>query len=583
VQTDIFSLGVVFYEMLTGVHPFRKKTALETIVAILKEDAPPMNRWSVEAPELFERLEGKMLTKDRGKRYRSLTEVHSDLGRLREDSGRRLPDTSRKSLLRFWPAAILVLAVALLGIYWSGFSPSESGDAVDLHNTRVVEVRKSIAVLPLENLTGDPGQDYFVDGMTEALTTELSRLRALKVIARTSVMRYKETDKSAREIAGELGVDVLVEGSVLRAGNEVRITTQLIDGSTEEHLWVQSFDRELNNILALHSDVARAVAREIQIVVTPEETAHLAATHSVEPEAYELYLNGRYHYNKWTTEGFRKAADYFQQAITHDSDYAPAYAGLVGCYQWFAWFGVMPAKDAYARFEAPLKRALEIGDSLAEVNLVRADTSFYFEWDWERAEKEYRRAIELNPSFARAHSYFAWYLAAMDRFSEALAAARTGLQLDPFSTAAKLTLGEIYFNARQYEQAITEYRQSIQLDPNDPAPYNWLATVYEHQGMYELAVRARRRALTLSGDRPQDAAELGNSYRESGTEGYLMWRLGRLEDQYAPYTIAEIHAQLGDQAQAFAWLEKAYQQRHTQMVMLKVSPSWDSLSGDPRF
>jgi len=583
-RSDIFSFGVVLYEMVTGIHPFRRESANDTISAALNEDPAPLSRYLNDTPEALQHILRKMLAKDRRRRSQSMREVQNDLEQLVDDSGRAPLAASQKVPRWLWLVPIpALLLVVLLGIYWSDFSQSESGGTADPQLAQTVQDRKSIAVLPLENLTGEAEQDYFVDGMTEALTAELSKLGAFKVIARTSAMRYRQTDKSAREIARELGVDVLVEGSVLRAKNEVRITAQLIDGNTEEHLWAQSFDRELTSILALHSDVAQAIAREIQIAVTPAEETDWASARPVNPEAYELYLKGRYHHNKWTAEEFEKATEYFRKAIEVDPNYAPAYAGLVECYQWFAWFGSLPSREAYAKFDAPLRKALEIGDTLPEVNLRRADTSFYFDRDWGRAEREYKRAIELNPSFAKAHSSYAWYLMAMGRFPEAIVAAEIGLQLDPFSTAAKLTLGEVYYNAHQYEQAVTEYRQSIELEPNGPAAYEWLASAYEQKGMYEDVVRARQKAMTLSGARPEEVAALAHAYSVSGSKGYLMWRLERLKDQYAPYNIAEIYARLGNREQAFAWLEKAYRQQHTQMVLLKVSPSLDPLRDDPRF
>lgn len=584
-QTDIFSFGIVIFEMVTGVHPFRRESVSDTTSAILNENPAPMSRHGVDPPGVLNRLVQNMLAKERRDRPRSMSEVSAELAGLTADSGGfRHAEKGRSSPLTWRvAAAVLVLVLAVSGLYLNRDALFQRPTPEEPAAKREAPAKRSIAVLPLDNLTGDPAQEYFVDGMTEALTTELSRLQALRVIARTSAMRYKVTDKSAAEIAAELGVDVLIEGSVLRSGDEVRITTQLIDGKTEEHLWVDSFDRELTSILELHNEVAQTVAREIQVAVTPEEERQLSSARKVDPAAYEAYLKGLYHYNQWTIEGFEKAITFFELALEADATYVPAYAAYVSSQHWLVWTGVQSASEASAKFEEPLRKALEIEPKNHEIVLAKADTSFYFDWNWAQAEKEYRQAIQLNPSYAQGHAFFAWFLMAMGHSAEAIQAAEQGLRLDPLAVSTRLTLGEVYYNSHQFEKAIDIYKQCIDLDPNDPAPYQWLSTAYEQTGQMAEAASARQKYKTLSGAPIEEVEALGKAFSEGGARGYWLWRLAELKERAAPYTTGEMLLRLGDQEKAIEWLETAYRERHTPIVLLKVSPALDSLRGNPRF
>jgi tetratricopeptide (TPR) repeat protein len=305
----------------------------------------------------------------------------------------------------------------------------------------------------------------------------------------------------------------------------------------------------------------------------------------VDPEAYELYLRGRYHYDKWTKEGFENAIEYFQKAIEADPNYAQAYAALANSNGWLWFMGYLPPEEYSSRFTALIKKALEIDDALPEAHLSLAQNKFYYKWDWMGAEPEFKRAIEHSPSLVEAHQEYAFYLTAMGRLAEAMAEAKRAQQLDPFSYPVNETLGMVYYNARQYDQAIAQYRQAAELEPNNPRTPRSLARIYEQMGRYEDAVTARQRAMTLSGDPPEEVEALARAYSEPGPEGYWMWRLERLKGRYVrnPSTTAAIYAHLGDKDQAFAWLEKAYAARSIDMIWLKVNPLWDSLRSDPRF
>ncbi|MGH2524936.1 MAG: tetratricopeptide repeat protein, partial [Anaerolineales bacterium] len=318
----------------------------------------------------------------------------------------------------------------------------------------------SIAVLPLDNLSRDPEQEYFADGMTEALTAELSKISALKVISRTSAMRYRNTDKPMPQIARELNVDALIEGSVVREGDQVRITVQLIHGPTDKHLWAESYQRELRGVLALQSDVARAIAREVRVAVTPAEATRLAAARPVNPEAYQTYLKGRFYWNKRDDEGLKKSAKYFEQAIEIDPSYALAYAGLADAYGISTGIGLLPTKEALPKARAAALKALGIDPSLAEAHTSMGMVA-HFEWDWLTAEEEYQRAIELNPNYATAHHFYSVYLSKMGRHEEAIAQATRAHELDPLSLIIGTSLAGAYCAGGQHERAEQELQKVL--------------------------------------------------------------------------------------------------------------------------
>jgi TolB-like protein/Tfp pilus assembly protein PilF len=479
----------------------------------------------------------------------------------------------RKKL--FWIGGIVAVAISLIvgGLYLG----ADKKEAIE-----------SIAVRPFANLSGDPDQDYFVDGMTEELISELAKIGALQVTSRTSVIRYKDTDKSLPEIARELGVDAIVEGTVLRDGNQVRITVQLIHASTDRHLWTDRYDRELTNILGLHSDVAQAIAQEVQATLTPQEQGRLTGTRPVNPDAYELYLRGRHEFFKYKHQAFEKAVEYFQQAIEIDSNYAEAYAMLGACYVYFGWSRSMPLEEARSRAAPPLRKAFEIDDMISEAYYALAMIKFYFDWDWAAAETEFKRAIELNPSNGETHGQYAWCLMAMGRFDEAIAEAERGLQLDPVLPLANFGLAQVYYCARQYDLAIAQYQQLAELDPNDYGPEWFTADVFAQIGRYEDAIEARKNALRLMKIPPAelaaDIAALDSAYSESGPEGYWRWHLHfKYWWRDHPAADAVIYAQIGDKERAFALLEQGYEEHSPEIHLLKAKPSFDPLRDDPRY
>jgi len=487
----------------------------------------------------------------------------------------------RRIRRRAWLAALGLLALAvLLGLNVGGLRDKLLGRPAPGAIT-------SIAVLPLANLSGDPEQDYFVDGMTETLITELSKIGALKVISRQSVMQFKGTDKPLPEIARELNVDAVVEGSALHIGERVRITVQLIEAATDRTLWAENYDRELIDVLALHSEVAQAIAGKIKIAVTPEEETRLADARPVNPEAYEAYLKGHYSWKQpsFAAEGFKRAVEYFEQAIEIDPEYALAYAGLADVY-WKT--DALPPEVAKPKAKAYVMKALELDDTLAQAHDSLGMVRFYLDWDWSGTEEAFKRAIALNPSFAGAHQGYSKYLTSMGRHDESIAETKRARELDPLSINVNVTAGEAFYFARQYDQAIEQFQRTLELDPNSFVVRGLLGFAYERNGMVEEALEEFQKATALAGDHPNFKWWGGVFYASIGRRSEaqkLLDELKQLSNQrYVPPTwIAGIHGALDEKDQAFEWLERAYQERDGWLVMLGVNPYADPLRSDPRF
>jgi TolB-like protein/Tfp pilus assembly protein PilF len=447
---------------------------------------------------------------------------------------------------------------------------------------------ESIAVLPLANLSGDPQQEYFADGMTEALITDLSKIRVLKVISRTSAMQYKGVKKPLPQIARELGVDGIVEGSVLRVGDRVRITAQLIQAATDKHLWAETYDRDLRDILALQGEVAQAIANQIRIELTPQEQTRLASARPVNPEAYEAYLKGRHFSNTLTPEGQLKGIGCYEKAIQNDPNYALAYAKMAHCYATLCALEYPPSMENRQRALAAARKALELDDRLAEAHVVLADDIFYFDWQWSRGEAEFRRAMEMDPGSVDAVMHYAICLEVVGRYDEAIAVMERAHQFDPLSPVVNTFLGGAMYAGHQDDRAIEQFRKTIELEPTDARAYGSLGDVYESLGRHEEAVAAYLKERSLSGDAAEGVQALRDAYRAGGIRGY--WRK-YLEHQretakrehVSPVTFASIYAHLNEKEQELEWLEKAYQQHTPALYQLKESRTWDSLRSDPRF
>jgi TolB-like protein/DNA-binding winged helix-turn-helix (wHTH) protein/Tfp pilus assembly protein PilF len=447
---------------------------------------------------------------------------------------------------------------------------------------------QSIAVLPLENLSGDPAQDYFADGMTDALTTELARLSALRVVSRTSTKPYKGTNKPLPQIARELDVDAVVEGAVIRSGDRVRIDAQLILADADRHLWAKGYERKLGDIVTLQGDMAQAIADEIHLRITPEERALLSAAFPVNPEAYEAYLKGRFLWNERTEKGVTKGLAFFEQAIAKDPRYAPAYSGLSDSYGLLGFFGVLPPRDAYPRSKAAATKALEIDPSLAEAHVSLADSMCWWDWDWPAAEGEFKRAIELNPKYDNAYRKYSNLLAGLGRNEESVAVAKKAIELDPLSTTFSTHLAWMYYLARQYDLAVAQFQKTLELSPNYARARRDFTFALVEKGRYEDAVQEARRAIELSEASPDMLKALGYAYARAGKKDEARKVLGDLQEisrsrYVSSFAAAAIYAGLGEKDAAFNSLEKAFQEHAGQLVWLNVHPALDSLRSDPRF
>jgi TolB-like protein/DNA-binding winged helix-turn-helix (wHTH) protein/Flp pilus assembly protein TadD len=501
------------------------------------------------------------------------------------DPGDKIPDAglavgpNRRVWATRWVIGVLALVIASLSILsvWRFRSRAPASTGI-----------RSIAVLPLENLSGDASQNYFADGMTDELITDLAQISALRVISRTSVMVYKGARKPLPQIARELNVDAVVEGTVLRSGDQVRITAQLIEASTDKHIWSQSYEGELRDTLALQNRVAGAIADQIRINLTPREQAALKNVKVVNPDAYESYLKGRYFWNKRTADGLKVALAYFKQAIDEDPKYAQAYSGLADTYALLGdWqYAVMTPKEAFPKAKAAAIKALELDSTLGEAHNSLAFVLEGFDWDFDSAGKEFQRAIELNPGYATAHHWYAWHLSLVGRFDEAIAEMRKAENLDPLSLIINADLAELLGLAHSYDESIRQSRKTIEMDPNFALAHNQLAQAYLQKQMYDEAVAELQEAVKLSGGGPTCIANLARAYVASGKRKEAVKLLSDLKRRSNPgYSnaaeIAMIYASLGDTDQAMNWLEKGYEERFNPGVLLR--PGFDPLRSDSRF
>ncbi len=466
---------------------------------------------------------------------------------------------------------VVVAAVCVLGLAGWGWRLWRNRQA-----TPALPPVRSLAVLPLQNLSGDPTQEYLADGMTEELIGRLANIHGLRVISRTSAMHFKNTQLSVPEIAKTLGVDAIVEGSVIREGNQVRVHAQLIRGTSDEHIWAGEYQREFGSLLALQDEVARSIAERIEVSLTPEERQTLASTHPVDPEAHEDYLKGRYYFNQRTRDAMNKSIGFFQQAIAKDPKYALAYCGLADAYALLGFRGGFPSKDALSRAKAAALKAIGLDDTLAEPHASLAFIAETHEWDWATAEREYKRALELNPGDARAHHWYAGYLMYVGRFEEGIAEAKRARDLDPLSLPVNNALAGRLLVAGRVDEALAQLRQTLEMDPHFAPAHQTLGWAYLNMGKNHEAIQEFQQALQLSGTDDKDMMlDLGFAYATVGNREEarrILAKLKKLREQglLPSGSIGILYGALGELDEAFAWLEKAYEERDPELTYLKV-------------
>jgi TolB-like protein/DNA-binding winged helix-turn-helix (wHTH) protein/Flp pilus assembly protein TadD len=487
---------------------------------------------------------------------------------------------------RLAPAVILMGAIILLAsVVGYRLARRPAYPAVALSPSPI----RSLAVLPLQNLSEDKDQEYFADGMTDELITDLGQLSGLRVISRTSVMHYKGTSETLPQIGRELGADAILEGSVFRAAGRVRITAQLIDAQTDKHLWAHEYERDLRDVISMQGEVARDIADEIRVKLTPQERVRLSTAHPVNPEAHEAYLKGRYYWNQFTQASVKKSLAFFQQAIKDDPNYALGYSGLADYYGvMYVRMGGLSRNEACPKAETAALKAVQMGDSLAEAHHSLAAIRLFCDWDSQGAESEFKRAIQLNPSYSEAHRVYGFLLVCSGRGGEVVSEIKRAVENDPMSVDITRALAWAYYATRHYDQAAKQYGKVLEMDPKRAVALAGLGEVYTQEGQYDAAIREYRKAGEFSGEAPWELSNLGYTDALAGRRREALEILGRLNQisnlrQVEAVDRAIVYIGLGDRQQAFAWLNKACEQREPEMLQLKVDPQYDSLRSDPRF
>jgi eukaryotic-like serine/threonine-protein kinase len=606
-RSDIFSFGCILFEAVTDQRPFEDESTIKALHKIIYEPAPPISELNPSAPAELQRIVRRCLAKDPDERYQTIKDVAIELKELRRSeagvtpTGRTAretkttpresgtPNTSqigtqvssaeylvsgiKQHKLSLGIASILlVIGVVSLGFYLRSRNPQVAIE--------------SIAVLPFENQSSDPNSDYLSDGITESIINSLSQLPNVKVMARTTVFRYKGKETDAQKIGKELGVAAVLTGKVLKQGDTLAIQADLVRVSDGSEIWGDKYTRKLADIFAVQGDLAREISDRLRLQLSGAQRERLTKHSTENPEAYELYLKGRYYYYKGTEAEMKKASDYYQQAIEKDPNYALAYVGLADSYGIASTY-LLPPKQAYAKVKEAVLKALQIDDGLGEAHATWGTYKFYYERDWQGAENEYRRAIALNSNSVDAAIWYSYYLDASGRFDEAMAQANRARQLDPLSLISNTGVAEAYYYARQYDRCIEAFRKDLEIDQDDTFTHLFTGAAYQQKSMYSEAITEYEKARRIENS-PWVLASLGNGYAVAGRTADARKVLAELEEMskqryVSPYNNALVYAGLGEKDQAFAWLNKADEERNDYLVYIKVEPLFDSLRSDPRF
>ncbi len=576
-RSDLFSLGSTLFEVLSGRPPFVEPTVTETIAAVLLKAPPPIHTLVDGIPEALERVIDKCLEKDLAKRYQTSAEILADLRSMRaaNPSAKAAP-ASRVgvSRVRIGIVAATLVSFAALGYYAQLPVPSHT--------------RGSLAVLPFAVATGVADGEYLGDGLAEGLITALARVPGLRVKSRHLTFPHRGREADAQAVARALEVETILTGRITPRDDRLVVTVELIDGANGNLLWSEQVDRPGSDIIGVQEAIARGVSARLRPGLSPQEQGRVSRADTDDPEAYRFYLRGRYHWSKLTPDGWSKGIESFQQAIDRDPAYARAYAGLADCYNLRGIFGLLPARDAFPRAKQAAARALEIDPAMAEAHTSLGLVSFYYDWNWEVADRETRQATVSDPEYAYGHNIRGVFLAAMGRSDEALVEGRRAEELEPLSTLHATNVGLMLYFAKRFDEAVVQFRRALELDANYFTAHFWMGNVLAHLGRHREALVALDQAHRLSGGQPIVLAAEG--YVQGRSKNHVLARayVDKLETaasrQYVPaYFLALVHLGLDDRNEAFRWLERAFEERSGWMARLKVEPWMDELRGDPRF
>ncbi|UCH84598.1 MAG: protein kinase [Candidatus Latescibacterota bacterium] len=549
-RTDIWALGVVMYEMLTGELPFTGDYDAAVVYSVINEPPRPLRELNRDVPD--------------------------DIQQIVERAMAKRPDN------RYQDAASMIVHLE---------SPSKVVTLEPLPGSDADEGPKAvgIAVLPFADVSQKKDQDYLCDGIAEEIINHLAQVEGLHVVARTSAFSFKDKNEDIREIGRKLGVDTLLEGSVRKAGDRLRITAQLITASDGYHLWSERYDREMEDVFTIQDEITMAIVDKLKVTLLGEEKDALVKRYTEDVEAYNLYLKGRFFWNKRTETGYLKGLEYFRQATDQDPSYALAYAGIADSYDLLGWYGYLSPQEAFPRARKAAERAMELDDTLAEAHASSGWISANYDWDWANAEKQYNRALELNPNYATAHQWYAELLTYMGRHDDSITEAKKALELDPLSLIISNDLGQVYYFARRYDEAIYQLRKTLEMDPGFLVAHFFLALTYAQRAMYDDALRTAQRAMAIAGEGDSlILTQLGIIYSLSGKKDNAREVLDELQDlakhrYVSPFRVALVYVGLGQNDKAFWWLDKACQERDHWMETLKVHPALDGLRTDERY
>jgi eukaryotic-like serine/threonine-protein kinase len=581
-RSDIWSLGVVLYEMVAGIPPFPGETPSDCIASILMKEPPPLSGVLPDVPLKLEEILQKALRKDREERYQTTRELLRDLHTLKgemELAGPARGGVIVRQIKRHKRGVLLMSAILAAGAFAYSFF---------FVAPRPPTNEKSIAVLPFENLSEEKSSAYFADGIQDEILTRLSKIADLKVISRTSTQRYKHTSQSSSQIGHQLGVANLLEGSVQKENDQVRVNVQLITAANDAHLWAETYDRKLTDIFGVESDIATTIAKTLQATLTGAEKAAIAKRPTANREVYELYLKGRFFWNKRTAADLRKAIEYFNQALDKEPGYAPAYAGLTDAYLILSQYGAASPADSFPQAIAAAKKAIELDDTLAEAHTSLACSLAYYDFDFEQSVKEFERAIQLNPNYATAHHWLSnGVLSALGQFDRAIAEGKRAVELDPLSLVINTDLGQDLFYARRYDEAIVYLRKTIEMDPRFYFAHWVLGTALQLKGQLNEAVAEYSKAVELNDD-PSVLALLGQAYARAGRQDEAQKILARLSEEaksryVQAYSFVLMYLALGDKERAIDEMERAYRERDANVAQIRTDPMLDDLRGNPRF